>query len=78
MTRDKFVKYKFMAYMGITVTTKRTGESIECLLVSVDFDKEVFELMPLDHTQYEQVNFFASIDVCELTRGMRITKRSKK
>lgn len=48
MTREQFVKYSFRAYMTLSYHHPRHNEPIECMLIEVDFDNEMFLLAPLD------------------------------
>jgi hypothetical protein len=54
--------------MKIDYKNPRMEESIQCMLVGVDFDMEVFILFPVDGDNYDTDNFQASIQHCELSR----------
>jgi hypothetical protein len=68
MTEEQFRKRSFKHSMLYDYVEKRTGVRRECLLVAVDFDKEVICLWPIPNEGYEINNteFWVTYELCEL------------
>jgi hypothetical protein len=47
MTEEEFLKRCYKPYMFMEIGNPRTEEVIEMMLISVDFDKRMFELAPV-------------------------------
>lgn len=77
MTRDYFLKRHWKGYEIINYGPKRKdGIKIECLLLAVDFENELFQLEPIDKEIYEDKQFWARVEYCERP-NLRIIKSKK-
>lgn len=68
MTREKFVKYKFKAYMSIDFKHPGLSYSVECMLIGINYDTEILLLRSFKDNPFENDEFPAHISHCELTR----------
>lgn len=59
MTREEMIKRSFRPYMIITYNDRHGDKDM--ILVSADFENEVFTLRPLDIDRYEDEDFQVSI-----------------
>ncbi len=69
MTEDQFKKRSFKSNMLYDYVEKRTGIRRTCLLLAVDFDKEVLCLWPIPGDKWEyndKAEFWVSYELCEL------------
>jgi hypothetical protein len=79
MTREQFVKYSFRAYMLLDYIHPRLDKHVECMLIEIDFDNELFCLKVMDtdfgipNSHYD--TFYTSIRQVELPKkSMKILK----
>jgi len=52
MTREDLVKKRWQGYEIINYTRVNRDEPIEYMLISIDFDNELFQLEPMDKETY--------------------------
>ena len=64
MTRDKFIKTKFNAFMKIMHVQPRSKQETVCMLAAVDFEEEILILIPLDKETFEDITFEARYENC--------------
>lgn len=62
MTRDQFTKYSYRHSELMILHSKHPETDIDCMLVAVDFDKEVFQLWPLDQEAYEDKSYWVNYE----------------
>lgn len=66
MTREELIKKRWRAYEQINYMPKRKdGFTIECVLIAIDFDNELFMLEPIDKEVYEDKTFWARVEYCK-------------
>ena len=66
MTREELVKKRWQGYERIDYIPKRKeGYVIECMLLAIDFDNELFMLEPIDKEIYEDNTFWARVEYCK-------------
>ena len=68
MERDKFIKMKFKAFMAIDFFNKRDNNIVECILLAVDFEQELFTLEAVDKETYYSKPFDVRREYCELPK----------
>jgi hypothetical protein len=68
MRREEMIARSWKPYMAIEYKNARMEYAVECLLISVHFDDEIFELQPLDQEEYVQQTFFTSIENCHVPK----------
>lgn len=70
MTEEQFRKRSFRFNMPYDYVDKRTGVRINCLLVAVNFDKEVLCLWPIPANTHiyrdSEEEFWVNYELCEL------------
>ena len=63
MTQEEFSKYKFQHSEVIIYHQRHPKEDIEMMLVGIDFDLNMFKLVPIDADYYEDEAKWIPIDV---------------
>lgn len=75
MTREEMVKRAYKPYMVILYRQRYflEAKTIECLLVSIDFDNELVTLQPLESANYDILTstFITSISNCSFPKMHR-------
>lgn len=65
MTRNQFVNYTYRHSEVIIYHQKHPEIDIECMLIGVDFDHELFHLVPIDQDYYEDRSYWLSYISCD-------------
>ena len=66
MEREGFIKKRWQGYEIILYMPKRKdGIEVECMLLAVDFENELFQLEPIDKEIYEDEAFWARAEYCK-------------
>jgi hypothetical protein len=66
MEREEFIKKRWQGYEIILYMPKRKdGIEVECMLLAVDFENELFQLEPIDKDIYEDEVFWARVEYCK-------------
>ena len=65
MTRNQFVNYAYRHSEIIIYHQKHPEEDIECMLIGVDFDNELFHLVPFDQNYYEDISYWLPYTSCD-------------
>ena len=62
MTREEFMKKRWKPFEEIIYTNKRTGSTVSCMLLAVDFECEIMKLEPFETMgfTYSRTNEFWS------------------
>ena len=68
MTRNQFVNYSYRHSEIIVYHQKHPEEDIECMLIGVDFDNELFHLVPIDQYLYEDKSYWLPYTSCDKFR----------
>jgi len=69
MTREEFIKKRWVGYELIEYRPYRKEDSvIECMLLSIDFEQELFKLEPVDTEMYEDNSFWVRVEYCKRPR----------
>lgn len=58
MTQNQFATYQYRHSEVMIWHTKHPDHDIECMLVGVDFEGEMFRLVPLDLDWYEDKEYW--------------------
>ena len=53
MTRNQFIHYSYRHSEIIIYHQRHPDVDIECMMIGVDFDNELFHLVPIDQYLYE-------------------------
>lgn len=64
MTRNQFVTYSYRHSEIIVYHQKHPEVDIECMLIGVDFDNDLFHLVPLDQL-YEDRSYWLPYTSCD-------------
>lgn len=64
MTQEEFGKKRFKGFEPIIFEGVKGEKNIECILLAVDFEQELFKLEPLDKNFYEDKEFWCRIEYC--------------
>lgn len=66
MTRDELIKKRWVGYELIEYRPYRKENIvIECMLLSIDFEQELFKLEPVDKELYEDASFWVRVEYCK-------------
>lgn len=65
MELDYFAKIKWRHSEEIEFKSPITDIIIPCMLLVVDFEQELFKLIPFDTENYENESFWTRIEYCE-------------
>ena len=66
MTREELMKKRWVGFELIEYSPPRKeGVVYECMLLSIDFDQELFKLEPVDKELYEDESFWARVEYCK-------------
>ena len=69
MDRDELIKKRWVGYELIEYRPYRKEDVvIECMLLSIDFEQELFKLEPIDKEMYEDKSFWARVEYCKRPR----------
>lgn len=76
MTKERFNSLRFKSYMEVDyIHQKLINGSIPCMLLAVDFDNDVVKLKPVFSEEYEDNEFWCSIEYFDLPKKkMRVVK----
>ncbi len=83
MSEQEFLKKSFKPFSLVLYTNDRLknidneyGATIECFLLAVDFDERLFKLIPLPQSWYDEKEFWARCEHCEISRPkLKILKK---
>lgn len=66
MTRNEFIKKRWRAFELIEYAPYRKENIvIECMLISVDFEQELFKIEPINKDMYDNDSFWVRIEYCK-------------
>lgn len=65
MTRNQFIHYSYRHSEIIIWHQKHPEIDIECMLIGVDFDHELFHLVPIDLDYYEDRSYWLPYTSCD-------------
>lgn len=65
MTDNQFRTYSFRHSEEIIFHSMHPNEDIACMLIAVDFEREMFKLVPLDQELYEDYEFWIHHKFCD-------------
>lgn len=68
MTRNQFVNYSYRHSEVIVYHQKHPEVDVECMLIGVDFDHELFHLVPIDQGLYEDCSYWLPYTSCDKVR----------
>lgn len=75
MTPEDFLKKKWKPYQEIDFKSSRIqnidgqlGAIIPCMLLAVDFDEQLLKIIPFPGGYYEEKEFWARCEHCEISR----------
>jgi len=69
MNRDEFIKKRWVGYELLKYRPYRKEDVvIECMLLSIDFEQELFKLEPIDKEMYEDKSFWVRVEYCKRPR----------
>ncbi|MBP3212385.1 MAG: hypothetical protein J6M41_07440 [Prevotella sp.] len=57
MTQNQFANYHYRHSEVMLWHTKHPDCDVECMLIGVDFDGEMFHLVPIDQEWYEDKDY---------------------
>lgn len=69
MTQNQFTTYHYRHSEVMIWHTKHPDHDIECMLVGVDFEGEMFRLVPLDLDWYEDKEYWVNFKYVDKKRG---------
>lgn len=73
MTKDYFQKVKWRHSEEILFSPPSNNDIIiSCTLLAIDFEQELFKLIPFDIETYEEVPFWCRIEYCN--RPLKLKK----
>lgn len=58
MTQNQFVNYHYRHSEVMLWHVKHPDHDVECMLIGVDFEGELFRLVPLDQSWYEDIEYW--------------------
>lgn len=65
MTFNQFTTYTYRHSEVIVFHEKHPEVDVECMLLAVDFDRELFRLVSIDTELYEDESFWISYTHCD-------------
>jgi hypothetical protein len=66
MTRDELLKKRWVGYELIEYRPfRKENLVIECMLLSIDFEQELFKLEPIDKEENEDNSFWVRVEYCK-------------
>ena len=65
MTRNQFIHYSYRHSEIIIYHQRHPDVDIECMLIGVDFDNELFHLVPIDQYLYEDRSYWLPYTSCD-------------
>lgn len=65
MTENQFTTYAFRHSEIIILHQKHPEVDIECMLIGVDFDHDLFHLVPIDQEIYEDKSYWIPYKSCD-------------
>jgi len=69
MTRDELMKKRWVGFELIEYRPyRKENVVIECMLLSIDFEQELFKLEPIDKEMYEDDSFWVRVEYCKRPR----------
>lgn len=68
MTQNQFVNYHYRHSEIIIYHQKHPEVDIECMLIGVDFDNEMFHLIPINESVYEDISYWMPFKSCDKIR----------
>ena len=69
MTQNQFATYHYRHSEVMIWHTKHPDHDIECMLIGVDFEGEMFRLVPLDLDWYEDKAYWVHFKYVDKKRG---------
>ena len=68
MRREEFIEKRWTAFELIEYRSPRKNDTdfvVECMLIAIDFENELFKLEPIDKEIYEDNQFWARVEYCK-------------
>lgn len=72
MTQEQFARYSYRHSETIIYHQKHPEADVECMLLGVSFETEMFHLVPFDQGYYEDKSFWVPYRYCDKKAVMRV------
>lgn len=78
MTKEQFASYTYRHSEVMILHNKHPEVDIEMLLLGVDFDNQVFKLIPIDVSLYEEEPIYVNYELVDKKIAWRVFQKKRK